>query len=95
MGTKEFFKEPDPLKLLQGQPIDAEGAAGTTENAEHGVAISPPDHKIFDVVDGEERCAGTGISTRRAVLRALRDAPRAPRRSVVLLQFSAPPRTSA
>ena len=44
-----------------------------------GAEISPPDHSRFDVVDGEERCPVTRISTGRRV-------PTAPP------QFSAPPR---
>jgi len=39
--------------------------------------------KEFEGVDGEERCARAWRSTRRAVLRVLRHAPRSPRRSVV------------
>jgi len=46
---------------------------GSAEDAERGGEIAPPAHQNFvGVVDAEERCADTVISTRKAVPRVLR-----------------------
>jgi hypothetical protein len=72
----------DPQRHGQGQVTDAESAEGTARARSAAHAALRRIHKDFVVVDGEGRCARARSSTRRAVLRVLRQAPRSPRRSV-------------